>query len=122
MHGGAGALLRRTGRADPHRPVRGVLAGTVLRPGTACVRPIGGEDGSPGGRGASPLYSCQAGAGEGAEAAGAPVPYPVKLADPPRVVISMDGRAELAAGGDTATAPSAPSLGELVRMNFAHCE
>lgn len=108
MHGGAGALLRRTGasRASPTAPRGfGRVAGTVVRPGTACVRPIAGEDGSPGGL---PSAVVRLRPAKVPELPGRPVPYPVKLADPPRVVTSMAGRAELAAGGDRVPAEAPP--------------
>lgn len=64
--------------------------------------------------------SCQAEAAKVPALPGCPVPCPVKLADPGGHFHGCRGRPR--ACGNTATAPSAPSLGELVRMNFSYCE
>lgn len=130
MRGGAGAVPRGTAAsgASPAGPRgSGRAAGTLVRPGAARARPLGGDGGSPVGRGAaSSLRSGRAEAGGGAGAAG-PCSLAGQAPEPPRVVTPMGRRAELLPGespscGNTATAPSAPSPAESAGMNFAHRE
>lgn len=80
----------------------------MVCPGTACARPIGGEDGSPAGRGAALSAAIRLRPAKVPELPGRPVPYSVKLADPPRMVTSRARRAELAARGDRVRAETPP--------------
>lgn len=98
-------------RAEPHRPVREVLAGLEglwFAPGL----PVSGRSektAAPADGERPPLSAAvRLRPAKVPELPGRPVPYPVKLADPPWMVTSMARRAELAAGGDRVRAETPP--------------